>query len=144
MSAYDDLAAHWEAVAERMDAGLAVDVVREQARDFLAILRIVTPKRTGKLAGSETIDSAGGGGTFASAKVSPHIIYAEFRENGGTITAHGGLGRKGMRPHTLHWGGGGFPLSVTQAGAHYVEKAQAAAKGQMDGIAQSVLDEFLG
>ena len=143
MSAFGEWAGELRAAADRMSTGLALEVVREQARDFLAVERAITPKRTGKLAGSETIDAIEGGGAHATAVVSPHTVYAEFRENGGTIHAHGGLGRKGMRPHTLHWDGGGFPRHVTQQGSHYVERSEAAARGMMNGIADQVLERFL-
>ena len=129
-------------MAGRAKSGLALAACEEAAKDYLAILRVVTPKRTGALAESETIDSISGGGTHARAVVAPHKVYAAFREHGGTIHAKAGLGRKGMRPHTLHWEGGGFPLHVTQAGAHYMEKARGAAAGPVALACQRAADEF--
>jgi bacteriophage HK97-gp10 putative tail-component len=145
VNALSEWAAKVEAAAERVGSELAITVVKEQARDFLATERVVTPKRTGRLADSETIDSVGGGGSSATATVSPHAIYAEFRNDGGTIHAKPGLGRKGMRPHTLHWGGDGgpFPLSVTQSGSHYVQRAEAAAAAELADVAEMVTMQFL-
>jgi hypothetical protein len=125
-----------------MEAELAVTVCREQAKDFIAIERIVTPKRSGALAGSEHVDSVTGGGAHAEAIAGPHIIYARFRNDGGTIT------RKLGRPHVLGSYGGpyfgkGNPATVKQSGAHYVEKAEADAAPLMGGVAEGVLGEFL-
>jgi hypothetical protein len=136
VSAISDWAGKVSAAAERIESSLAVTVVREQARDFLAIERAVTPKRTGRLAGSETIDAVTGGGTRAVAVVSPHTIYAQFREDGGIITKHGpgSLGNPGV---------GWFGHSVFQHGSHYVERAQAASSSAVAAAAEAVLAEFL-
>jgi hypothetical protein len=143
VSALSEWAAELSAAAARIEDGLAVTVVREQARDFLAIERIITPKRSGKLADSETIDAVTGGGTQAVAIVSPHIIYAQFRNDGGTIT------RKKRRPAVLGSYGGpyfghGNPATVTQKGSHYVERSEAEAKPVLTAVAEAVLTEFLG
>lgn len=138
-----EAAAAMRAVADRCEASLARDCAEAAAKDLVAVLRIVTPKRTGALAGSEIVNSVVGGGTHAVANYGPHKIYDKFRNDGGTISAHPGLGRKGMRPHTLHWAGGGFPLHVTQAGAHYMEKGEAAGRGPAAQACRVVLDSFL-
>lgn len=117
-------AAAYRNLARRAEADLALEACGEAAKDYLAVLRAVTPKRSGALMDSETVTGPSGGGLHAAAFVGPHIIYGEFRDKGGTIDAKPGLGRKGMRPHTLHWEGGGFPLHVTQAGSRYMEKAE--------------------
>lgn len=142
MSVFGAWAAKLDEAAAKLDGELALTVVREQARDFLAIERVITPKRTGALMASESIDSVSGGGTHAVATVGPHIIYAAFRNDGGTIHAKPGLGRKGMRPHTLHFNGV-FPLHVTQAGSHYVERSESAARGALDSVAESVIAGIL-
>jgi hypothetical protein len=136
VSALSDWAAKVADAAARIESDLAVTVAREQAKDFLAIERAITPKRTGRLAGSETIDAVTGGGTHAEAVVGPHCIYAEFRNDGGTITKHGpgSLGNPGV---------GWFGHSVYQKGSHYVQRSQAAAAPLMGGIAEGVLAEFL-
>jgi hypothetical protein len=136
VSALGDWAAKVAAAAARIESDLAVAVVREQARDFLAIERHVTPKRTGRLADSETIDALTGGGTRAVAVVSPHTVYAAFRENGGTITKHspGSLGNPGV---------GWFGHSVTQRGSHYVERAQGLAAGPLAVAAEIAIAAFL-
>lgn len=143
MSALSAWAEKVAAAAARIEADLAIEVARAQSKDFLAIERAVTPKKTGRLAESEAVDGVSGGGTHAVGVVSPHIIYAEFRNDGGTISAHAGLGRMGLRPHTLHWDGGGFPLHVTQKGAHYVQKAEAIGRGALTGTAEVVIAGFL-
>jgi hypothetical protein len=124
------------ALAGRAEAGLAREACTEAARDYLAILRHVTPKRTGRLADSETIDSITGGGAVAVAVVAPHTVYAAFREHGGTITKHspGSLGTPAV---------GFFGHSVTQAGSHYMERAEGLAAGPVRGACQMALDRFL-
>lgn len=125
-----EAAAAFRAMAARCEETMALEACEEGAKDYLAILRIVTPKRSGALAESEHIDAVFGGGLRATAVVAPHIRYAAFREYGGTISAKDGEvwktvnGKSRMYRHTLHWDGGGFPLHVTQQGAHYMEKAR--------------------
>jgi hypothetical protein len=131
------------AVQARCEASLARDAAEAAAKDLVAILRIVTPKRSGALADSEIVNFVAGGGTHAVANYGPHKIYDKFRNDGGTISAHAGLGRKGMRPHTLHWAGGGFPLHVTQAGSHYMERGEAAGRSAAEQACRVVLDSFL-
>ena len=123
-------------LAARCETSLARDACTEAARDYLAILRHVTPKRTGRLADSETIDSIAGGGAVAVAVVAPHTVYAAFREHGGTITKHspGSLGTPAV---------GWFGHSVYQAGSHYMEKAEGLASGPVRGACQMVLDRML-
>ena len=95
----------------------------EGSRDFLAVLRMVTPKRSGALMDSETVTGPTGSGAFAVAEVGPHIIYAEFRNEGGTISAKVEPARSGgkypsgkPRRHSLHWPGG-FAMHVTRRAA---------------------------
>jgi hypothetical protein len=129
---------------ERASESLAIDVCRAQAERFVDIEKLVAPKRTGKLAGSVRINGIGGGGAHASAIVSPHVIYASFRNEGGTISAKDGEvwktvnGKSRMYRHTLHFDGT-FALRVTQGGAHYVQKAEAAARGPCEEAAEIVL-----
>jgi hypothetical protein len=119
-----------------MKEGLALDVCRAQADKFIDIEKIVTPHRSGALADSEHIDAVTGGGEHAMAVGGPHIKYAVFRNDGGTITAKDEAARSGrVHPgsgipyrHSLAWDGGGFAMHVTQAGAHYVQKAEGEAR----------------
>lgn len=150
MSGFSDFAAGLRAIAERMDASLAVTVAEKQAQQFLWIEKVVTPKRSGALAASEIVNSVSGGGAFATANVGPHRIYAKFRNDGGTINAKdggvwktGANGKSRMYRHTLYFDGT-FAMHVTQAGAHYIERAEEmAAGGALDAMARSVLDEFM-
>ena len=84
---------------------------------------------------SETIDSVSGGGAYAAAEISPHTIYAEFRETGGTITAKNfpQLGNPSV---------GFFGKSVTQAGSHYVARAHAAAEASVQVAMGMVAERF--
>jgi hypothetical protein len=138
VSALGEWAAKLGEAARLMEDGMAETIVREQAKDFLAIERIVTPKRTGRLAESEKVDAVMGGGSHAEAVVSPHTVYAQFREDGGTITRHL------PPPHVLgNPSVGFFGHSVTQKGSHYVERAEGVAAPLMTGVAEKVLEEFL-
>jgi hypothetical protein len=137
-----EAAAAYRAVAERCEASLALDAAEAAARDAVAILRIVTPKRSGALAGSEVVNSVTGGGLHAVANYGPHKIYDKFRNDGGTIT------RKLGRPHVLGGYGGpyfghGNPATVTQAGSHYMERGEAAARPAVAAACAMVLDRYL-
>ncbi|HZR50116.1 MAG TPA: HK97 gp10 family phage protein [Streptosporangiaceae bacterium] len=130
-----EAAAAFRAIAERAESGLAREACEEAARDYLAVLRMVTPKRSGRLAESERIDSVTGGGTFAVAVVAPHTRYAAFRNYGGTITRHkpGSLGTPAV---------GFFGHSVTQAGSHYMERAEGAAAGPVSAACRAVAGRY--
>lgn len=109
-------AAAFRGLAERAESDLAREACGEAARDYLTVLRAVTPKRTGALADSETVTGPMGGGLHATALVGPHIVYADFREYGGTITV--------KHARVLTDGASFFGRSVTQRGAHYMEMAE--------------------
>ena len=135
--------------ADRAEAELAMVACAEGSRDFLAVLRMVTPKRSGALMDSETVTGPTGSGAFAVAEVGPHIIYAEFRNEGGTISAKVEPARSGgkypsgkPRRHSLHWPGG-FAMHVTQAGSHYMERAEAAGRGAVERACQTAADRFI-
>ena len=126
------------ALAGRAEAGLATECAEAAGKDFLAILRVTTPKRTGRLADSEKVDAVTGGGAVATAVVGAHTVYAAFREHGGTIT------RKLPPPHVLgNPEVGFFGHSVTQAGSHYFARAQGLAQGPIAAACRRALDEFL-
>jgi len=129
-------AAAVRALAGRAETDLAPACAGEAGRDFLAVLRAVTPKRTGHLADSESLDSVTGGGPVAIAVVGAHAVYAEFREHGGTITKHtpGSLGTPAV---------GFFGHSVTQRGSHYFETAEGLAGPAIEAACQAKLAEFL-
>jgi hypothetical protein len=135
-------------VAARIEASLAVDVARAQGEKFIDIEQMVTPKRSGALARSEHLDAVTGGGTHAVAVGGPHIIYAQFRNDGGDINAHYGEvwktvgGKSRMYRHSLYFDGI-FAMHVHQAGAHYVQKAEGAAAGVLGGIAEQVVAFYL-
>ena len=122
-------------LAGRAEASLAHECAEAGAMVFLPLLKSTTPVRTGKLRHSETIDSVSGGGAYASAEISPHTIYAEFRETGGTITAKNfpQLGNPEV---------GFFGKSVTQAGSHYVARAHAAAEASVQVAMGMIAERF--
>jgi hypothetical protein len=125
-------------LAERADGELASTCAEEAGKDFLAILRVVTPKRSGRLAASEKVDAVTGGGAEATAVVGAHTVYAAFREHGGTIT------RKLPLPHVLGTPETGFfGHSVSQAGSHYFEKAEGLSKGPIAAACLQALNRFL-
>ena len=134
-------AAAFRNLARRAESDLALEACGEAAKDYLAVLRAVTPKRSGALADSETVTGPSGGGLHASALVGPHIIYAEFRERGGTITRHL------PRPHVLGTPAVGFfgrgnPATVTQHGARYMEKARGPGEAAVAHACRIVADRF--
>ena len=100
---------------------MARDCAAAGARAFLPIERSKTPVLSGRLRESEAVKAVTGSGTYAEAVVSPHTVYAHFRNFGGTITVR--------RAKVLTDGTRFFGRSVTQAGSHYVERAHAAAIG---------------
>jgi hypothetical protein len=150
VSGLGEFAAAIREVADHCEASLALDACDEAAKDAVAILRIVTPKRTGALADSEIVNSVVGGGTHATANYGPHKIYDKFRNDGGTISAHYGevwkVPRGGTKPrmyrHTLYFDGT-FALHVTQAGSHYMQRGEAAAKPAVAAACALVLDRYL-
>ena len=103
-------------VADRAEESLAVDACRMGAREYLAVLQEETPVRSGALRGSERIWRVTGGGEQATAILGPNIIYDRFRNYGGTITVR--------RAKVLTDGVSFFGKSVTQAGSHYMERAE--------------------
>ena len=122
-------------VADRAEAELAMVACAEGSRDFLAVLRMVTPKRSGALMDSETVTGPTGSGAFAVAEVGPHIIYAKFRNDGGTISVR--------RARVLTDGVTFFGRHVTQHGAHYMERAEAAGRGAVERACQTAADRFI-
>ena len=128
-------------MAARAESELAMVACREAANDYLAILRIVTPKRTGALMESERIDALTGGGTRATAVVAPHKVYAAIVNDGGRVTRHL------PRPHVLGGYGGpyfghGNPATVTIKARNYMERAQGAAQGPVAEACLRACDEF--
>jgi hypothetical protein len=98
-------------------------------------------RRTGNLSNSVTVTEAAPGGTSATVRCGPHIVYADIQEHGGTIHAHPGPARgiayhghavRGIREHdpqwrhSLSWIEGGerhFAMSVTLPARPYMAPA---------------------
>ena len=118
-----EAAARFREIAERCEEGLALDAARAAADVALPQLKIVTPVLTGALRDSEHIDAVFGSGTHATAVLAPHIIYAAFRNDGGTIRS------KGPWPLRNRATGQVFGRQVTQAGSHYMERGEEAGRG---------------
>ena len=133
----EEFAAAVEALADRAEADLARECAEVAAREYLAALHVTTPVLTGALRESEQVFGVTGGGAVAIAEVGSDLVYARFRNDGGTITS------KGPWPLRNPATGQVFGRSVTQAGAHYIEKAEAWAEGPIQAACQAKLDEFL-
>ncbi len=134
MGGLAELAAKLKDLAGRTESEFAGGCIREIAPAALAALKHATPKRSGRLAGSETIDSITGSGTTATAVLAPHTIYAEFREHGGTISV--------KHARVLTDGESFFGKHVTQAGSHYMERGEAAGRGPCAEAAAAFAAEF--
>ena len=132
---FSEAAARFKAATDRAEASMARDCAAAGARAFLPIERSMTPVLSGRLRESEAVKAVTGGGTYAEAVVSPNIIYARFRNFGGTITAK-------RFPQLGNPTVGFFGKSVTQAGSHYVERADAAARGPVQVAIQMRADTF--
>ena len=136
-----EAAAAFREMAERAKSELALVACEEAAKDYLAVLRFVTPKRTGALAESEHIDAVFGGGTHATAVVAPHKVYADIVNDGGTVT------RDLARPHVLGnpavgFFGHGNPATVTIKARNYMQRAAGMARGPVAVACQRAADEF--
>lgn len=129
-----EAAAAFRGLAEKADSDLALEACREAATDYLTVLRAVTPKRTGALADSETVTGPTGGGTHAVAEVGPHIVYADFREYGGTITV--------KNARVLTDGASFFGKSVTQRGAHYMERSEGPGRAAVEDACRIAVERF--
>jgi Bacteriophage HK97-gp10, putative tail-component len=129
-------AAEVRALAARAESGLARDCAGAAARELLAALEVTTPVRTGALRASERIFSVSGGGPAAVAVVGSDLVYAKFRNDGGTIRVKHAkvLGTPAV---------GFFGKKVTQAGAHYMEAAEAEAIGPIQAACASIVADFL-
>lgn len=127
-------AAMFRGIADRAKSDLALEACGEGARDYLTVLRAVTPKRTGALADSETVTGPSGGGTHATAAVGPHIVYAEFRERGGTIHVRSA--------RVLTDGVSFFGKQVTQAGSRYMEKAEGPGRAAVENACRVTAARF--
>lgn len=127
-------AARYREIAARCEDSLALDCARAGAKEYLAALDVTTPVLTGALRASEHIDAVFGSGTHATAVVAPHIIYAAFRNNGGTIHVR--------NKKVLSNGSRFFGTHVTQAGAHYMEKAEGESEGTMPAAMKIIVSEY--
>lgn len=130
-------AAAVKGVAERADAELATECARVAAREYLAALAITTPVLTGALRESEHVFGVTGGGAVAVAEVGSELIYAEFRNNGGTIHSKGPWPLRNRATNQV------FGRVVHQAGSHYIERAADWAQGPIAAACQVKLDEIV-
>lgn len=105
--------------AATVETTAARECAAEGGHAFLVQLRIETPVLSGELRASEKVSAIRGGGTSAVATIGAYAIYAEFRNNGGTITV--------KDAKVLSDGHSFFGRSVTQVGNHYMERTAARA-----------------
>jgi hypothetical protein len=131
-----EFAAEIRVLAGRAEAELAAECARVAGKEMLAALEVTTPVRSGALRQSERVFSITGGGPVAVAVVGSDLIYAKFRNDGGTIHVRRAkvLGTPAV---------GFFGKSVTQAGSHYMERAEAEAAGLIQAMCAITLAEFL-
>lgn len=131
-----EFAGEVRALAGRAEAELAAECARAAGKEFLAALAVTTPVRTGALRASERVFSVTGGGPVAVAVVGSDLIYARFRNDGGTIRVKRAkvLGTPAV---------GFFGKQVTQHGSHYMERAEAEAAGLIQAMCAITLAEFL-
>ena len=122
-------------VAARCEADLARECAQVAAREYHAALEITTPVLTGALRESMHVISVTGGGAVAVAEVGSDLIYARFRNDGGTIRV--------KHARVLTDGTRFFGKEVHQAGARYIEKAEAWAEGPIRAACQVKLDEMI-
>jgi len=132
-----EFAAAMRDVAVRADAELASECARVASREYLAALAVTTPVLTGALRESEHVMSLSGGGAVAVAEVGSELIYAKFRNDGGTITSHGPWPLRNRETGQV------FGRQVTQAGSHYIERAADWAEGPIAAACQVKLDEIV-
>jgi Bacteriophage HK97-gp10, putative tail-component len=130
-----EFAAAARAAAGRAEESLAVDCARVAAREYLAALHVTTPVQSGALRASERVFSVSGSGTEAAAVVGSELVYARFRNYGGTIRV--------KRARVLTDGTRFFGREVHQHGSHYIEAAEGEAAGPIRAACQVKLDEFL-
>lgn len=131
----DGLADALVRAASEIEGHGAIDCAQECGQVFLVALRAETPVLTGELRASERVDSVRGSGTRAVATIGAHTIYAEFRNNGGTIHV--------KHARVLTNGAQFFGREVTQDGAHYFERAEARAEPQIEAKCQEVIGGIL-
>ena len=132
---FAEAASRARAVSDKAQASLARDCARAGANEFLAELHVTTPVETGALRASERVWRVFGGGAQAQAIVGPNIVYGAFRNYGGTI--------KVRRAKVLTDGSRFFGRQVTQAGSHYMERAEDAAEGTMRAAMGAILSDYL-
>ena len=134
---FAEAASRARAVTDKAQASLARDCAQAGAKEFLAELHVTTPVLTGALRQSERTFSVSGGGAAAVAVVGSDLIYARFRNYGGTIRS------KGPWPLRNRATGKVYGRQVTQAGSHYMERAEKGAEGTMRAAMAAILSDYL-
>jgi hypothetical protein len=130
-----EFAAAAKALATRAETELAGECARVAAREYLAALDVTTPVLSGALRASERVFAVSGGGPVAVAVVGSDLIYARFRNNGGTIRV--------KHAKVLTDGSRFFGREVHQHGSHYMERGEGLAAGPIRASCQIMLDDFL-
>ena len=80
-----DLAAALERIKAAVDSKSGEVCIKAMAPVALRYLQQATPVLTGRLRGSERVDSISASGRHGEAFIAPHTVYARFRNDGGTI-----------------------------------------------------------
>ena len=82
---FEGAAARFREIAQHCEEGLAVEACRAAANDYVTVLRMTVPVETGALRDSVHLWRVWGDGRQAEAIAGPNIVYADFRDRGGTI-----------------------------------------------------------
>jgi|SRR5580698_8401680 hypothetical protein len=130
-----DLAAALERIKAAVDSKSGEVCIKAMAPVALRYLQQATPVETGRLRGSERVDSISASGTHGEAFIAPHTVYARFRNDGGTIHV--------KRAKVLSNGVSFFGKQVTQAGDGYLERGTEAGEGPCRDAASAALGRLI-
>ena len=96
---------------------------------------LAVPVETGALRDSVHLWRVWGDGRQAEAIAGPNIVYADFRDRGGTIRIR--------RAKVLSDGERFFGKQVTQEGSHYMLRAKVSSEGPIANACRLVVDKFI-
>lgn len=132
---FEGAAARFREIAQHCEEGLAVEACRAAANDYVTVLRMTVPVETGALRDSVHLWRVWGDGRQAEAIAGPNIVYADFRDRGGTIRIR--------RAKVLSDGERFFGKQVTQEGSHYMLRAKVSSEGPIANACRLVVDKFI-
>jgi hypothetical protein len=153
-----DLAAALERIKAAVDSRSGEVCIKAMAPVALRYLQQATPVLTGRLRGSERVDSLSASGRHGEAFIAPHTVYARFRNDGGTITPKH-MTKPKVVSYTTKRGkrvtyttksrlgylkfNGHYAQKVKQAGDGYIERGTAAGEGPCRDAASAALGRLI-